>query len=64
MKYHLCCNQLEYCWEIRDKNEEVIFKGNYKEVEKEFERYNKGKEKKIKEYNENLLLKKGFNIKI
>ena len=36
MEYHLCCNQLKYCWEIRNKNEEVIFKGDYKEVEKEF----------------------------
>lgn len=32
MRYHLCCNSLEYCWEIRDKQENISFKGRLAEV--------------------------------
>lgn len=39
MLYHMCCNQAEHRWEIRDINEKVIFEGNLKEVKEEFNKY-------------------------
>ena len=27
MKYHLCCNQVDHCWEVRDSKENVMFSG-------------------------------------
>lgn len=39
MIYHICCNQVEHCWEIRDKFENVIFKGRLKEVQEEYRKY-------------------------
>lgn len=33
MKYSLCCNQAKHCWEILDKDNNVIFSGKLKEVE-------------------------------
>lgn len=38
MIYHLCCNQLKSCWEVRDHEEKVVFKGTYNEAN----RYMKG----------------------
>ena len=34
MKFHLCCNQLEHQWEIRNKKELVYFKGSLEECNK------------------------------
>lgn len=39
MLYHVCCNQVEHYWELRDTNEKVIFRGNLKEVKEEFNQY-------------------------
>jgi len=32
MKYHLCCNQLNSSWEVRNLKEEVVFKGTIQEA--------------------------------
>lgn len=32
MKYHLCCNQINRSWEVRNSEEEVIFKGTLQEA--------------------------------
>lgn len=34
MKFHLCCNQCEYRWEVRNKLEEVVYYGTLDECEK------------------------------
>jgi hypothetical protein len=34
-EFHLCCNQLAGCWEIRNKKENVLFTGTLAQVEKE-----------------------------
>lgn len=33
MKLHLCCNQLEYKWEIRNSREQVLFQGTLSDME-------------------------------
>ena len=38
MKYHLCCNQLKDCWEVRDKKEHVLFSGSLEEANKYIEK--------------------------
>lgn len=45
MKYHLCCNQVKYCWEVRDSKEAVIFSGSLKEAEQYINNLN-GRENK------------------
>ncbi|WP_346884346.1 hypothetical protein [Clostridium sp. UBA4395] len=32
MKYHLCCNQFNHVWEVRNSQEEVIFSGSLQEA--------------------------------
>ncbi|MGN0027185.1 MAG: hypothetical protein ACI33I_09320 [Clostridium sp.] len=27
MKYHLCCNQRDHIWEVRDEQENVVYSG-------------------------------------
>lgn len=33
MKYHLCCNQNNYTWEVRDEKENVVYSGKLFECE-------------------------------
>ena len=33
MKYHLCCNQLNHCWEVIDSKGRVIFSGTLSQAE-------------------------------
>ena len=39
MKYHICINTNDHRWEIRDKNENVIFFGDSETVKEEFKKY-------------------------
>ena len=44
MRYHLCCNQLNRCWEVRDQYENILFKGCLKEANEYIDRLEKKSE--------------------
>lgn len=43
MKYHLCCNQCNHCWEVRNSKEKSIFSGTADQADKYLEKLNEAK---------------------